>query len=79
MSEPFLSVTGTIDGDVLGNGSTAGNRAGRVRRAARWQQYRVVFAEGDHAVFGGGDLRMPSGLTASRGKRTPRRPPQQPG
>lgn len=57
MSEPFLSVTGTIDGDVLGNGSTAGNRAAVFDAQPAGNKYRVVFAEGDHAVFGGGDLR----------------------
>ena len=55
--KPFLSVTGTIDGDVLGNGSTAGNRAAVFDAQPAGNKYRVVFAEGDHAVFGGGDLR----------------------
>ncbi len=57
MAEPFLSVTGTIDGDVMGNGSSAANRAAVFDAQAAGNKYRVVFAEGDHAVFGGGDFR----------------------
>lgn len=75
MSAPFLSVTGTIDGDVMGNGSTAGNRAAVFDAQPAGNKYRVVFAEGDHAVFGGGDLRDAVWLDRVTGQANAATPP----
>ena len=57
MSKPFLSVTGTIDGDVMGTGSNPKNRAAVFDAQNAGDKYRVVFAEGDHSVFNGGSAR----------------------
>jgi dienelactone hydrolase len=57
MSQPFLTVTGTIDGDVLGNGNSAKRRAALFDEQAPGEKYRVIFADGDHSVFNGGNLR----------------------
>lgn len=57
MSRPFLSVTGSIDGDVMGTGANAKNRAALFDAQPNGDKYRVVFAGGDHAVFGGGNAR----------------------
>ncbi|MBL8311632.1 MAG: hypothetical protein JNL19_14520 [Burkholderiales bacterium] len=57
MTRPFLSVTGTIDGDVMGTGAEAARRAALFDAQPGGNAYRVVFADGDHAVFGGGDRR----------------------
>ena len=56
MSQPFLTVTGTIDGDVLGNGNSAKRRAALFDEQAPGEKYRVIFANGDHSVFNGGNL-----------------------
>ncbi len=55
MSKPFLSVTGTIDGDVMGTGSHPKNRAAVFDAQNAGDKYRVIFADGDHSVFAGGD------------------------
>ncbi len=57
MSKPFFTVTGTIDGDVLGAGSNPKNRAALFDAQAAGEKFRVVFDDGDHAVFNGGELR----------------------
>ncbi len=57
MSKPFLSVTGTIDGDVMGTGSTPKNRAAVFDAQNAGDKYRVIFVEGDHSVFNGGSFR----------------------
>jgi len=57
MTKPFLTVTGTIDGDVMGVGSTPAKRAALFDAQPEGHAYRVVFNDGDHAVFGGGDRR----------------------
>ena len=55
MHTPFLSVTGSLDGDVMGNGSNPKNRAALFDAQNAGDKYRVVFADGDHSVFAGGD------------------------
>ena len=57
MTKPFLTVTGTIDSDVLGAGSNAKNRAALFDAQVAGEKFRVVFDGGDHAVFGGGEPR----------------------
>ena len=57
MKRPFLSVTGTLDGDVMGTGSNPKNRAAVFDAQAEGDKYRVVFNRGDHSVFNGGDVR----------------------
>jgi dienelactone hydrolase len=57
ITRPFLSVTGTIDGDVMATGSNAKNRAAVFDAQNAGDKYRVIFADGDHSVFNGGNLR----------------------
>ena len=57
MTKPFFTVTGTIDGDVLGAGSNPKNRAALFDAQRAGDKFRVVFDGGDHSVFNGGDLR----------------------
>lgn len=57
MSKPFLSVTGSLDGDVMGNGSNPKNRAAVFDAQSAGDKYRVIFADGDHSVFSGGNMR----------------------
>jgi dienelactone hydrolase len=57
MKRPFLTVTGTIDGDVLGNGATPDRRAALYDLQPPGDKYRVVFENGDHMVFNGGAVR----------------------
>jgi dienelactone hydrolase len=57
MNQPFLTVTGTIDGDVLGNGADPKKRAAVFDVQSPGDKYRVVFTGGDHSVFNGGNLR----------------------
>lgn len=61
MDKPFLSVTGTLDGDVMGTGSNAKNRAAVFDAQNAGDKYRVVFADGDHSVFAGGDPSVAGG------------------
>ena len=56
MTQPFLSVTGSIDGDVMGNGSTPKNRAAVFDAQNGGDKYRVIFTGGNHSVFNGGAL-----------------------
>ena len=57
MTKPFFTVTGTIDGDVLGAGSNPKNRAALFDAQVAGDKFRVVFDGGDHSVFNGGELR----------------------
>ena len=57
MSQPFLSVTGTLDGDVMATGSHPKNRAAVFDAQNAGDKYRVIFADGDHSVFNGGSVR----------------------
>ena len=57
MSKPFLSVTGTVDGDVMSMGSSPKKRAALFDEQMNGDKYRVVFDGGDHSVFNGGDIR----------------------
>ena len=57
MAKPFFTVTGTVDGDVLGAGSNPKNRAALFDAQPTGDKFRVVFESGDHSVFSGGDLR----------------------
>lgn len=57
MKSPFFSVTGTIDGEVIGNGTTPAKRAALFDAQPPGDKYRVVFEGGDHFVFNGGELR----------------------
>lgn len=69
MARPFLSVTGTIDGDVMATGSNPKNRAALFDAQPGGDKYRVVFEGGDHAVFGGGDIREAAWLERVTGER----------
>ena len=62
MNQPFLSVTGSLDGDVMGNGSNPKNRAAVFDAQNAGDKYRVVFADGDHSVFSGGAVREAASL-----------------
>lgn len=68
MSKPFLSVTGTIDSDVMGTGSNAAKRAALFDAQMNGDKYRVVFEGGDHSVFGGGDMRDAAWLNRVTGE-----------
>ena len=57
MNQPFLSVTGDLDGDVMGNANNPKNRAAVFDAQNAGDKYRVVFADGDHAVFSGDAVR----------------------
>ena len=67
MARPFLSVTGTIDGDVMSTGSNAKNRAALFDAQPVGDKYRVIFEGGDHAVFGGGNWRDGAWMSAVTG------------
>jgi dienelactone hydrolase len=69
MSKPFLTITGTIDGDVLGTGNAASNRALLFDVQAPGDKYRVVFEGGDHAVFNGGNQREAQWMDWATGQR----------
>lgn len=68
MSQPFLSVTGSLDGDVMGNGSIPKNRAALFDAQNAGDKYRVVFADGDHSVFSGGAVREAAWLNRVTGE-----------
>lgn len=57
ITRPFLAITGRRDGDVLGNGATAENRARVFDLLPEGGKYLANFELGDHAVFGGGPPR----------------------
>ena len=61
MTKPFLSVTGTIDGDVMGTGSNPKNRAAVFDAQNAGDKYRVILVDGDHSVFAGGDQSVAGG------------------
>lgn len=69
MKRPFLSVTGTLDGDVMGTGSIPKNRAAVFDAQPEGDKYRVVFERADHSVFGGGDVRDATWLERVTGER----------
>ncbi len=68
MTRPFLTVTGTLDGDVLGAGSNPKNRAALFDAQVAGDKFRVVFDGGDHSVFNGGDLREAQWLNRVTGE-----------
>ena len=68
ISQPFLSVTGSLDGDVMGNGSIPKNRAAVFDAQNAGDKYRVVFADGDHSVFSGGAVREAAWLNRVTGE-----------
>jgi dienelactone hydrolase len=73
MNKPFLSITGTIDGDMIGNGANPKKRAALFDAQPAGDKYRVVFENGDHSIFSGGTIReseMFSQLIDDRKKRT---------
>ncbi len=69
MDKPFLTVTGTIDGDVMNTGSNPKNRAAVFDAQAAGDKYRVIFAGGDHSVFNGGNMREAEWLNRVTGER----------
>ena len=68
MGKPFLSVTGSIDGDVMSTGSNAKHRAAVFDAQNAGDKYRVVFADGDHSVFNGGGVREAGWLNRVTGE-----------
>ncbi len=68
MSKPFLSVTGTLDGDVMGTGSNPKNRAAVFDAQNAGDKYRIVVADGDHSVFNGGSVREATWLNRVTGE-----------
>lgn len=68
MVRPFLSVTGTIDGDVMGTGSNPKNRAAVFDAQGVGDKYRVIFMDGDHSVFNGGSVREAAWLNRVTGE-----------
>lgn len=68
MNKPFFSVTGSIDNDVMSMGSSPKKRAALFDEQPGGDKYRVVFEGGDHAVFGGGDLRDAAWLNRVTGE-----------
>jgi len=57
---PVLSVTGTRDGDVIGDGTTPEARTRPFAAMPPPGKYLAVFEGGDHGVFGGHVLRRPA-------------------
>jgi dienelactone hydrolase len=57
MKRPFLTVTGTLDGDMIGNGANPDKRAALFDAQPPGDKYRVIFENGDHMVFNGGAVR----------------------
>jgi predicted dienelactone hydrolase len=55
--KPMLVVTGTYDGDMLGNGASPDRRAAVFDALPAGDKYRVIFDKGDHMVFNGGAVR----------------------
>ena len=68
MTRPFLSVTGTLDGDVLGNGASAARRAAVFDAQPAGDKYRVVFEGANHFVFAGGDPASARRLSLASGR-----------
>ena len=68
MTRPFLSVTGTLDGDVMGTGSSPKNRAAVFDAQTSADKYRVVFVDADHSVFNGGSVREAAWLNRVTGE-----------
>ena len=68
MNKPFLSVTGTLDGDVMGTGSNPKNRAAVYDAQSAGDKYRAVFEGGDHSVFNGGNVREAAWLNRVTGE-----------
>lgn len=60
ISIPVLSLTGTRDGDVIGDGTTPEARTRPFAAMPPPGKYLTVFEGGDHGVFGGHVLRRPS-------------------
>jgi predicted dienelactone hydrolase len=55
--KPMLVITGTYDGDMLGNGASPERRAAVFDALPAGDKYRVIFDKGDHMVFNGGAVR----------------------
>ncbi len=53
---PFMSITGTLDGAVLGDGTQPSDRELPFRHMAPGNKYLLVMDGGDHMVFGGHSL-----------------------
>jgi predicted dienelactone hydrolase len=53
IKQPLFVVTGTIDGDMLGNGASPDKRAAVYDALPAGDKYRVIFENGDHMVFNG--------------------------
>jgi dienelactone hydrolase len=73
MNKPFLSITGTIDGDMIGNGANPKKRAALFDAQPAGDKYRAVFENGDHSIFSGSTIRESetfSQLIDDRKKRT---------
>ncbi len=75
MNKAFLTLTGTLDGDVLGTGTGTQNRALLFDLQPPGDKYRVVFQDGDHAVFNGGNLREADWMNWVTGQRNESTPP----
>ncbi len=68
MSKPFLSVTGTLDGDVMGTDSHPKKRAAVFDAQNAGDKYRVIFSDGDHSIFNGGSMREATWLNRVTGE-----------
>jgi len=64
---PFLGITGSLDGDVVGSGVTPALRRGVVDALPAGQAYLLWFDGAEHFVFNGGSVRMGGG-TADRAR-----------
>ena len=72
ISRPMLVITGTIDGDMLGNGASPDKRSAVFDLLPSGDKYRVVFENGDHMVFGGDTNRMNEAFLQHIGNKSPR-------
>ena len=68
MVKPFLTITGTIDGDVMSSGGNSKNRAALFDAQIAGDKFRVIFEGGDHSVFNGGALREAEWLNRVTGE-----------
>ncbi len=75
IKNPMLVVTGSIDGDMLGNGASADRRAAVFDALPPGHKYRVVFDDGDHMVFNGGALEESATFLKFIDNRTPQTSP----
>jgi predicted dienelactone hydrolase len=62
ITAPTLCITGTLDGDVLGNGATPDRRAAVFGALPAGNKAMLLLADADHMSFGGGATERESSI-----------------